>query len=102
MYTTIHAAPDAKNVRAWMFDGSRERIRVLLLTDADERTHVEIPMDRAVLDALQAALDEIRADMDAAAQTADADADARDENAKTAARDWPSVLSDMAPEPVAS
>lgn len=89
--------PDPAGITTKHFAGSGTPFSTLDITVKQTIVSIFIGPERATLDALQAALDEIRADMDQAAQTADADADARDENAKTAARDWPSVLSDMAP-----
>lgn len=96
MYHAAAIIPDPADMHVSMHGDGQERIRTIRFgeTTTGCTLHIET---RAVLDALQAALDEIRADFDAAGQTADADADARDENAKTAARDWPAVLSDMAP-----
>ena len=57
----IVPAPHEVQAQAWAYD--RGRMRVIRLGD-DSTLHVP---SRAVLDALQAALDVIRADMDAAA-----------------------------------
>jgi hypothetical protein len=66
MFCTVAVIPEARHVTVAMHDDSegRDRLRVIHLgpSAVDSLTiHVQ---NRAVLDALQAALDEIRADTD--------------------------------------
>lgn len=65
MYQSTGVIPTAEDVSTNIHDANGSRIRVILLGRYERgtvRIHVE---DRETLDALQAALDEIRADMDA-------------------------------------
>jgi hypothetical protein len=60
--TTVGVFPKPSETHAHMWDGGATRMRVVHIGEAT--LHVQT---RGVLDALQAALDEIRADMDAEA-----------------------------------
>jgi hypothetical protein len=62
MFTTIGLIPTPEDIKASIHGSAGHRIRTIEMTPVGMASlHVE---SRGVLDALQAALDEIRADMD--------------------------------------
>lgn len=61
MYVNIGLIPKPGEITASIHGEPGDRIRTIWMGDSSAQLHVN---SRAVLDALQAALDEIRADMD--------------------------------------